>query len=60
MGIRVFILPIDVGVPSKLRDLAIGAGVQRQGLTFTDGHPLRAVTSKHTTSDGYWYSGTVE
>jgi hypothetical protein len=29
----------------------MGTGVQRQGLTFTDGHPLGAVTSKHTTSD---------
>ena len=58
MGIRVFILPIGVGVPSELRDLAMGTGVQRQGLTFTDGHPLHAVTSQHTTSDGYWYSVT--
>ena len=58
MGIRVFILPIGVGVPSKLRDLAIGAGVLPQELTFMGGHPLHAVTSKHITNDGDWYSVT--
>jgi hypothetical protein len=32
----------------------MATGVRRQGLTFTDGHPLRAVTSKHTPSDWDW------